>query len=752
MSAPEPGAGPSARRGERRLAVALWLALCAAIVPLVSVISPGFWVLGAGVVPAAVLVTGAVLRRLRAPAIAVTFAELAVWVAAVTGVFFPGQALLLVIPTPDVVASAIQLVQRASSEILLGVAPVDPTPAISFVVVAAIGALTIALDHVVVTARMPLMASIALVAVWLIPAIAVSRGGSNVDVLSFVVLAAAILVLIRAETRTREAPEPGSSSGVTAVAVTSGAIAVVLALVIGPALPAPVVTAAGSGPVVNIDPTLALGNDLRQNSEVTALRIRGDAPTPPYLRIATLSLFDGNVWRPDRLRSVPLEDDGLEPVVVDDGIRVTQYRTNIEILNLPSAYLPVPYPAVAVDGLEGLWRAVPFSRTVLSGQTTAQGQQYEVVSQVPRPTAEQIRAARTSDDGSAVDVLSLPADTPARIIELAQEVTAGQTNDYDRLIALQSWFRGPEFTYSLDAPVAEGFDGTGTEAVAAFLEVKAGYCTHFAGAFALMARALDIPSRIVVGFLPGTATSDTVEGQRVSEVSTSQLHAWPEVYFEGIGWVAFEPTKSLGTETRFLPETENVDEGGEIISGPTPTATRSPAASAAPTARPDDGPVDAGAATPAMADLRPFLLTVAGVVLVVLAPLLVQTLRRRILAGRAREGDVTAAWRLLQDAAIDLGVAVPASESPRAWGARLVAEHSAPAAEVSLLVGAIERASYARAPSGAQSGAQVGAAAGEARRAMLAAVAPAARARALLLPRSLIVRPGSAFAGSGATA
>jgi transglutaminase-like putative cysteine protease len=740
------------RRGERRLALALWIALCAAIVPLLSVVSPGAWLIGATLLPAAVLITGAVLRRLRVPALGVTFAELAVWVAAITAVFLPTRAVLLVIPTPDAFSAATQLVQRASSEILLGVAPIDPTVPIAFVIVAAIGALTIALDHVVVTARMPLMASIALVAVWLIPAIAVSRGSSGIDVVSFVVLAAAILVLIRAETRTREAPEPGSSSGVTAVAVSSGAIAVVLALVVAPALPAPVVPAAGNGQLASIDPSLNLGDDLRQSSEATVLRIRTDAPTPPYLRVATLSLFDGNVWRPDRLRSVPLEEDGLEPVVADDGIRVTQYRTNIEITNLASAYLPVPYPAVAIDGLNGLWRAVPFSRTVLSGQTNAQGQQYEVVSQVPRPTAEQIRAAETSDDESAVDVLSLPEDTPSIITDLAAEVTAGQTNDYDRLIALQSWFRGPEFTYSLQAPVVEGFDGTGTEAVAAFLEMKQGYCIHFAGAFALMARALDIPSRIVVGFLPGTSTSDTEEGQRVSEVSTSQLHAWPEVYFEGIGWVAFEPTKSLGTETRFLPETQSVDEGGEIISGPTPTASRTPSASAAPTTRPDDGPVDAGPATPAMADLRPFLLTVGGIVVVVLAPLLVQAVRRRRWAARARGGDTAAAWRILQDAAIDLGIAVPASDSPRAFGSRLVADNGAPEIEISRLVGAIERASYSSARPAVETGAQAAADALAARRSMLAAVSPAARARALLLPRSLIVRPGSVFAGSGITA
>jgi transglutaminase-like putative cysteine protease len=436
-------------------------------------------------------------------------------------------------------------------------------------------------------------------------------------------------------------------------------------------------------------------------------------------------------------------------------MRVTQYRTDITITNLASSYLPVPFPAVAVDGLDGVWRAVPYSRTVLSGQTGAQGQDYEVVSQVPRPSAEQIRAADAAVDEVAIDVLSLPEDMPQIIGDLAHEVPADADTDYDRLIALQSWFRGPQFTYSLTAPVAAGFDDSGSEAVAAFLEVKEGYCVHFAGAFVLMARSLGMPSRIVVGFLPGSYTGQVENGQRIAEVKTSQLHAWPEVHFEGIGWVAFEPTKSLGTATRFLPQNQAIDEGGEDISGPTPTATASPRPTAAPAERPDDGPTDAtGTATP-MIDLRPYLTGVAIALILVSAPFLLRTLRRRMLARRAGAGDVVVAWRMVQEAAIDLGVPVPASESPRAFGTRLIAAHSAPVAEVSRLVAAIERASYAPPgstvprPSGSGASNGDGGMAADAesiRTGMLAALAHGARAQALILPRSLLIRPGSALA------
>ena len=114
----------------------------------------------------------------------------------------------------------------------------------------------------------------------------------------------------------------------------------------------------------------------------------------------------------------------------------------------------------------------------------------------------------------------------------------------------------------------------------------------------------------------------------------------------------------------------------------------------------------------------------------------------------------------MQDTAIDLGVSVPSSESPRALGARLVARHGAPAAEMSRLVAAIERASYAP-PGGAGDAGSMDAEASGAtpfddatqiRGAMLASVGARERVRAIVLPRSLVIRPGSAFADRDALA
>lgn len=737
------------RRGELRLALALWLGILSTLVPLTRVVQSGSWLWGAIALPFALLALGYGLRRLRLPVIVVTIVELAAWTGAVTAVFFPANALLGVIPTGGVVEALPRMITAASALITDGVAPLTPTRPLVFLIVASLGLLTVALDHVVVTARMPLLASIALVAVWLIPAIAVPAG---VDIVAFVVLAASVLLLIRAETRTREARTAGASArtvnagGVTVVATAIGAVAIIAALAVGPTLQASV-PAAGFGTSTMIDPSLDLGKDLRRQDGATVLTLRTDGTRVPYLRVATLSLFDGTVWQPDRTSTVDLSAAPLEPVDVSPDIALTPTRTTVSIKNLASAYAPVPYPATEVDGLAGAWQFAPYNRTVAGAAGATQGQEYTVVSDIAQPTLEQIRASSAGGAGVSLDVDSLPAGSPPIIAQLARQVTAQADTDYDKLIALQDWFRGPEFTYSLDAPVQEGFDGQGVDAVAAFLQAKSGYCVHFAGAFALMARSLGMPTRIVVGFLPGSFTGQVVDGQRVIDVTGRQLHAWPEVSFRGIGWVPFEPTKSLGTETRF----------DSAASAPTAAPTTSPrpeTTSAATTAPPADvndsqqgAQTDAAGSGPTLMDLRPLLTVLGGVVVVAALPGLAGAVRRLMLRRRAT---VAAAWRLVQDTAIDAGLPVPSSRSPRAFGAFLVASGSAPAEEMSRLVAAVERANYAAdAASGGPDAAAMSAALGI-RSAMLAAMPAARRARMLALPWSLVVRPGSGFADRGA--
>ena len=105
-------------------------------------------------------------------------------------------------------------------------------------------------------------------------------------------------------------------------------------------------------------------------------------------------------------------------------------------------------------------------------------------------------------------------------------------------MALQTYFRATtNFTY--DTRVAPS---RSDDAVWDFLQSKQGYCVQFATSMAMMARTLGIPARVGVGFLPGESDRN---GSYV--VTGHESHAWPELFFEGYGWVRFEPTPAVQT-------------------------------------------------------------------------------------------------------------------------------------------------------------------------------------------------------------
>jgi len=738
------------RRGATALAAGILLSLTAAMMPVTRVIEPGGWVPGALTLATVMLATGALLRRARVPAVGVSLIESALFVLVITVAFFRDTAWFGVIPTPGTLRAVPVLLADAVQQMATGAAPLPASDALSFFVVASVGVLTLVLDHVVVTTRLPLLGAVALVAVALVPTIAVP---APMDVGAFVVLGIGILFLLRTDTRARHAGTSRRPSTASATGVAIGAVAVIVAVVLTPLLPAPEsradpIAAGSSG----INPTLRLGDDLRRPNPVEVLRLRTTASTAPYLRAVTLSSFAGEVWRPDEQRPEPVgSGEGFGPVPAGADVARAEQVTRIDIERLSSTYLPLPYPATDIGGLRGDWGLVAENRTVVAMQANTSGQGYEVLTEEPRPTLEQIRGARARGAALSPDYVQLPVVTPELIGQLAREVTADARTDYDAVTALQRWFRSSAFSYSLDAPVEEGFDGAGVDAVERFLVERTGYCVHFASAFAVMARSLDIPARVVIGYLPGADTPELVDDQVVYSVTSDLLHAWPEVYFEGIGWVAFEPTNSLGSPPTFSSGATTPGSAADQELGLTPEQSAAP--SAGPSERPDlPGATESGAAQDDQASPTavPGLVALALVALLG-TPAVVRAVWRRRQLAAAGGGDERAAWRVVQDTAIDLGIPVPASESPRSFGARLVAAHGAPVDAVDALVTAVEHASYAP-PGSARSGAAqdgtLASAVGAVRDALRAGTPPGRRILAALVPRSLVVRPGSATAGA----
>ena len=126
------------------------------------------------------------------------------------------------------------------------------------------------------------------------------------------------------------------------------------------------------------------------------------------------------------------------------------------------------------------------------------------------------------------------------LYERARAIAGNARNPYAATVALEAWFRtGGGFTYDESPPKTP----PGAAPLVFFLEdSKAGYCQHFAGAMALMLRYLGIPSRVAAGFTSGIYDRE----RRVWNVSDRNAHTWVEVWFEGFGWLPFDPTPGRG--------------------------------------------------------------------------------------------------------------------------------------------------------------------------------------------------------------
>jgi transglutaminase-like putative cysteine protease len=165
--------------------------------------------------------------------------------------------------------------------------------------------------------------------------------------------------------------------------------------------------------------------------------------------------------------------------------------------------------------------------------------------------------------------IQLPSGLPSRVRELAEQITAGKTNWFDKAKAIEDYFDNPEFRYDL-IDVAE--PGLRDDYVDQFLfETKLGYCDNFSTSMTVMLRTLGIPARWVKGFTGGDyiQSSDQDQGKQIYQVTNNNAHSWVEVYLPNQGWVAFEPTKGFSNEPGIDNSTE---ETSTAINQPTPVA------------------------------------------------------------------------------------------------------------------------------------------------------------------------------------
>jgi len=174
--------------------------------------------------------------------------------------------------------------------------------------------------------------------------------------------------------------------------------------------------------------------------------------------------------------------------------------------------------------------------TIVSPIGLGKGAIYSVESEVKTPTAGQLRAAQ---DGTLLpapvedSALQLPHPYP-RVAALAKKITAGASNNYDKVVSLIAWM-GAHTHYSTDIPPLPA----GADTVDEFLfGDRVGFCEQISTSLAVMLRSLGIPTREAVGYVPGAYDPIT----DLYQVRADDAHAWVQVWFPGFGWQSFDPT------------------------------------------------------------------------------------------------------------------------------------------------------------------------------------------------------------------
>lgn len=272
----------------------------------------------------------------------------------------------------------------------------------------------------------------------------------------------------------------------------------------------------------------ALGAPL-DDDDTPALRVI--TPVPVYLRGETRWQYTGSGWGSDAL----LKED--TPQLEPPHIKGEEIEIKVEVLAPASVIFAPRYPIeiemargkYEVYLPKGIYPVFRYENYKYSAQLK-KGDVYQLTVLLPEddPYALRQRTSALADP----KYYSLDNITD-RVYDLAQAIVVGKENSYDKAVAIATYLRYG-WGYSLDSVSP----GPGTDFVEDFLfNRREGYCSHFSTAFVALARAAGLPARWVKGYSYGTQ-----DGEGGYLLRNNNAHSWAEVWFDGYGWIPFEPT------------------------------------------------------------------------------------------------------------------------------------------------------------------------------------------------------------------
>ncbi|SCX50161.1 Transglutaminase-like superfamily protein [Klenkia marina] len=671
--------------------LAVAAALCLGSLALTPVYATGAWLPTAVLAVLTVTASGALLRAAtermgRADSVVgelvVPLVQIAALLTLLTWVFAPARALLGVLPTPSSTADLLEVLATGFGQIREQSTPVLPLAGLLSLAALLVGTLTLVVDLVAVGGRQPAAGGLALLVLCCVP-VATTTG--DVSLLVFLGPALGLALLLWADQRLRLAGRqrsgPGALAGTGALpALRLGAVAVLAGLLAPLVVPtlaegslaAGLGTGSGSGVSstgTSLDPQAALRGQLTQPAPVDLLRVEADVRDPAYLRAVALDRYTDEGWEIGALDGDRSLASTGELVPVPGTVPQREVQATISALAHDDRFLPLfaSVGTAAVDDVDGEdWQVDVASGTVFGrdGTRTA-GRTWTETAREALPTVDQLAAspALPADDPVQQAFTALPALDP-RVTDLVDELTSPAQSPDQRVRAIYDFLtdRANGFVYSLRTePGSTGDD------LADFLELRRGYCEQYAGAMAVLVRAAGVPARVVLGYTPGREQAD---GARL--VTTADAHAWVEVFYDGLGWVPFDPTPIAGVRAVELPWAPRADAPPQQTQAPAvPTS-----APAVPSAQLDRDDEFVPVATPVTDRGLPWAVIAAwgggsvGLLALLAVPAVLRAAQRR---RRLATGGPASAWDELLALAVDLDVPLRSTGTPRQLADDLVA-------------------------------------------------------------------------------
>ncbi|HET7311817.1 MAG TPA: DUF3488 and transglutaminase-like domain-containing protein [Mycobacteriales bacterium] len=720
--------------GRTRVAAHAGIATVAAASSLTAVYRGYIWLVPVAAAVAIVVAVGELVRRSPLPAALAPLLAAGGVVLLLTRLYAAHDAWLGVFPTPSSMSALADVARSGFDDVRRLAPPVPAHHGLVLLAIVGVAAVALVVDLLAVTLRRAALAGLPLLAVF-VTGTSVAKHGSAWW--TFVVATTGFLWLLLADSRDRLSrwgrslgfdrdsrprfswsdedvvPSPLTVMG-RRVGVTAIAVGVFVPLLV-PGLRGGVPHGGGSGfglghghssVAITVNPIVTIRAQLTSTTTLPLFSVRTDDPSPGYLRLTSLDHFDGDTFSPSTLKQ------GAN-AQVSRGIAVAPIpgrtvHTDVSIRSLAVHWLPVPSQVTDVQ-VAGDWRYDAPTSTVFSARADTRNLDYSVESVHANPSPAALEAA-ASDDKSVSSYLQLPP-VPRDLRELTQRVTGNAVSTFDQALAIQRFLTEPPFTYDTSVP-----SGSGMTALEAFLlRDHRGFCQQYATAMAVMARIAHIPARLAVGFTHGDVQPD---GSWL--VTTHDAHAWPELYFNGFGWLPFEPTPRRDGQATPPPYTAARNPSGKNGQSTGPTGGQKggkahPAAGKSKNQRLDANADAAGVAGrigapahrssshPARQILLLVLLALMAVLLI--APSIAHAIisRRRWARATSPAERASAAWAALRACAIDAQVPWVDGLSPRATARllRMEAPGLAPAELRALdrVVEAVQRAWYAADPS-----------------------------------------------------